>query len=61
MGHLNSEEAKTIVDECVSYIKEIDKDKPVGEFFNNFHNENNALLNKLYKLKKYINKPIIER
>lgn len=54
MWRLDSEGAVAIVNECISFIDEVDRDKPSGEFFDNFHNENVALLQKLYKLKKYV-------
>ena len=43
-----------IINKCIEFVWEVDNDKPVGEFFSNFHNENSNLLKDLRKLKRSI-------
>jgi hypothetical protein len=51
---MDKKEKIEIISRCIEFVWDVDNDKPEGEFFANFHNENVYLLKDLRRLKRSI-------
>ena len=51
---MNKKEVNSIINESIQFIRDVDNDKPNGEHFDVFHNENRNLIKKLKRLKIHI-------